>query len=126
MADIGSANVLRTVPYVTIHHGAAPGANTDFATDFTVGAAVTALRITACLSTSSVLNMMQSDGSNENAMSLNAGDALTANALYTFTVGVRRTDDGTETGDFLVYNFQVATDSVIETFMVEGITGGVV
>lgn len=120
----GTDNITRCIPYATQYNTAAPGADTDFLTDFTVGSLVSALRITICLSTSSVLNLAVTDGTTAHAMALNGGTALTANALYTFTVGARRTKDGTEDGTQLVYNLQVATDSVIEYVMVEGVTGG--
>jgi len=124
MPKVGTSNINRTQALATIHHGAAPGTGTDFVTNFSVGSEITALRVTTCFSTATVLTVMQDDGSNENAMALNKGAALTANAVETFTFGVRRTADGTDDGTLLVYNFQIATDSVIETFMVEGITGG--
>ena len=122
----GTDNILRCFPVATKFNVSAPGANTDFLTDFTPGTAVSALRITICLSTSSVLNLCVTNGTTEHKMALNSGTPLVANAVYTFTCGVRRTQDGTEDGTQLTYNLQVATDSVIEYVMVEGVSGGAI
>ncbi len=108
----------------TVYNGAAPGANTNIVTAFGVSESASALRVTVCLSTSSVFNVVVTDGTNPHTQSLNGGTALAANALYTFTFGVRKYS--TQTGETaLTYSFQVATDSVIETLFVEEITGPV-
>lgn len=109
----------------TVHNGAAPGTNTNIVTPFSVSESASALRVTVCLSTSSVFNVVVTDGTNAHTQSLNGGTALTANALYTFTFGARRYS--TQTGETaLTYSFQVATDSVIETLFVEEVTGPVI
>ena len=111
----------------TVYNGAAPGANTNILTDSVkVSPSASALRITVCLSTGSVFNVRVTDGTNAHTQSLNGGTALTANCLYTFTIGARRYSsqpytDGTTAE--LSYNFQVAADGVIETLFVEEATG---
>jgi len=111
----------------TVYNGAAPGANTNILTDSVkVSPSASALRITVCLSTGSVFNVRVTDGTNAHTQSLNGGTALTANCLYTFTIGARRYSSQPYTAGTtaeLTYNFQVATDSVIETLFVEEVTG---
>lgn len=94
---------------------AAPGANTNIITSFTP-AEDCALKVTVCLSTSSVFNVTMTGGGTTHTMALNDGTALDANELYTFTVGAMVEDQSANT---LTYNFQVATDSVIECLFVQ-------
>jgi len=113
---------------------AAPGANTDFVTDFTVAKHCTSLRIAVCLATSSVLNLMMVDAgatsANVLAAGLNGNVALTAGALYTFSVPVTRTEDGEAddaTGSNVInYNFQVETNGVINLLIVDEMVGAVI
>lgn len=119
-----TSSISRAVPIVSIFNQAAPGANTDIATDFNVDKNVTALRISVALTTGSVFNIACRAGATEHIWGLNSSTALNAGDAYTFTIGCRRYDDGLETGTLLTYNFQVETDSVIEMLMVEGVTGG--
>ncbi len=83
---------------------AAPGANTDAITDVTWSGDYT-LRLTIQVDTSTVVNLMVSDGADENALGLNANTALVAGAVYVFdVVGI---------GDGYTINVQVETDSAI-------------
>lgn len=111
----------------TVHNGSAPGANTNiFSTSLKVSPSASAIRVTVCLSTGSVFNVVVTDGTNPHTQSLNGGTALTANCLYTFTFGARRYSSQPYTAGTtaeISYNFQVATDSVIETLFVEECTG---
>lgn len=103
-----------TTQRARIHAGAAPGANTDIITDFTPKSDAI-LEVTVSLTTSSVLNLVYTDGTTEYADGLNGNTALTAGALYTFEVDAPASDQG---GDALTYNFQVETDSVIRCLYV--------
>lgn len=97
-----------------IHNGSAPGANTDMITDFTPTSDAV-LEVTVQLTTSSVFNMMVTDGTTEHAGGINSSSALNAGDRYVFEFDVPANKaDGTA----LVYNFQVETDSVIETLFV--------
>ena len=113
------------VALATVYNGSAPGANTNIITPVKVSDSASAMRVTVCLSTSSVFNVRVTDGTNPHTQSLNGGTALTANCLYTFTFGARRYSSQTGTTE-LTYSFQVATDGVIETLLVEEVTGTVV
>lgn len=133
MANTEASNGPNANALATVWRGSAPGANTDIlASDFKVGYTASAIRITVQLATSSVLNLMVSDGTNTEALALNGNTALTAAALHTFVVGARRTDTGVGRVDKsssdteLSYNFQVETDSVITYLVVDEIQGAVV
>ena len=112
---------------------AAPGAatnmlsattNADGTTGLTPSALANAYRITVSLATTSVFNVYVTDGTTAYTQSLNDGTALTAGRLYTFTFGVSRTkQDGTTT---LTYQFRVATDGIIQTLLVDEVSGAVV
>lgn len=104
----------------------APGANTGITGGIKFGANASACRVTVALTTSSVFNVTCTDGSTTHKWNLNDGTALGAAKLKTFTFAVRATDDGTESGTALTYDFEVETDGVIETLLVEEITGGVI
>ena len=114
------------VPRAMVYAGAAPGVSTNIlTTGITFGDAVSACRVTVCLTTSSVFNVYVTDGSTAYTMGLNASGALNAGDLYTFVFGVCKysSDSGT-TG--LTYNFRVETDSVINYLRVEEVIGSVV
>ena len=113
---------------------AAPGANTAIpfidaggtsVTTFKVGAAAVALRLTVSLATGSVFNLHVTDGTTAYTQKFNGGTALTAGVLYTFTVGARRYSTNNNATE-LTYDFQVATDGIIQTLFVEEVSGGVV
>lgn len=89
---------------------AAPGANTDAIDDITWGHRGEACRVTVQVATSSVVNLMVTRGATENALGLNSNTALVAGAVYTFDV------HGMQGGD--IVNFQVETDSVIDTLAI--------
>lgn len=114
-----------TVAFATIYAGPAPGANTDIFTAKSVGPRCVALRITVSLATGSVFDLRVTDGSTAYTQHLNAGAALTASCLYTFTVGARRYSTQTGTTE-LTYSCRVATDGVIQTLFIEEVTGPVV
>lgn len=102
---------------VNQHALAAPGADTDFPAAVASGfKGVTggAFRITVALATTSVLNLRVTDGSTPYTQALNDNTALTAGNLYTFVVGCH--------ADY-TYAFQVETDSIIQTLIVDVVTG---
>jgi len=89
---------------------AAPGANTDAITDITWGNRGEACRVTVQVATSSIANLMVTRGGTENALGLNANSALVAGAVYTFDI------HGMQSADTV--NFQVETDSIIDTLAI--------
>ena len=115
---------------VTGFNLSAPGANTNIlATSIKVSPHAVALRITVCLATASVFNVMVSDGTTTFALGQEKSTALNAGDSYTFTLGARRYKshpyvEGTTTE--LTYNFQVETDGVIRILFVEEVLGPVV
>ena len=109
----------------TVYALAAPGANTNIITPFSVGDNASAIRVTVCLTTASVFNVRVTDGSTAYSMGLNASSALNAGDLYTFTFGARHYSSQTGT-TALTYSFQVETDSVINYLLVEEIIGAAV
>ena len=113
---------------------AAPGANTDIpfvdaggaaATTFKVSPSATAVRVTVAVTTGGVFDLRVTNGTTAYTIHFNAGTALTAAVLYTFTFGARRfsTTNGTTE---LTYSFRVATDSIINYLMAEEVSGPVV
>lgn len=96
---------------------AAPGTSTDLITPFTPKEGASVLRITVALGTSGVLYLRTTDGTTVYNLSLNGGTALTADALYTFTVGCRNS---------LTYTLRLGTDGVVKYLMVEEVGGGVI
>ena len=89
---------------------AAPGANTDAITDITWGSRGEACRVTVQVATSSIVNLMVTRGATENALGLNSNTALVAGAVYTFDIhGMQGAD---------TVNFQVETDSIIDTLAI--------
>ncbi len=116
---------------VMVHAGSAPGVNTSIpfvlhdaatATTFKVGTSASALRVTVSLATGSVFNLVVTDGSTAYTQHFNGGTALTAGCLYAFTIGCARFKDN-NTDTELTYAFQVATDSVIQTLIVDEVAG---
>ena len=87
---------------------AAPGANTDAITDiaWTDGR----LRLYVQVETSSIVNLMVNDGTNEIDYGLNGNVALTAGALYVF--------DFDNIQDTWVVNIQSETDTVWDTISI--------
>lgn len=109
----------------TVYALAAPGANTNIITPFSVSDSASALRVTVSLTTSSVFNLVVTNGTTAYTIGLNASAALNAGDLYTFTFGARRYSS--QTGETaLTYTFQVETDSVIRMLFVEEVTGPVI
>ena len=82
----------------------APGANTDAITDITWSGAH-GLRLTIQCDTATVVNLMVTRSSTENALGLNSNTALTAGAVFTFDVYGLEKDD--------TVNVQVETNSAI-------------
>ena len=103
----------------------APGANTNAITSIKPNGEDSALRITVALTTSSVLNLMVTDGTTTHALGLNKSTALNAADVYVFDVPVIKREQTSVTqgtpGKDLSYNLQVETDSVIEFLMVQEI-----
>lgn len=95
------------------HAQTAPGANTDImSADLSVLPGMAHVRVTVSLATGSVFNMTITDGTTEYALHLNSGTALTASCLYSFDVPLStKSSAGTKTYS---YNFQVATDGIIQ------------
>ena len=117
----------------TAHALAAPGANTSFLSTVVTADATTGIvpsgnaaawRVTISLATGSVLDVYVTDGSTAYTQHLNGGTALTAGVLYTFTFGVSRTTQGGATT--LTYQLRVATDSVIQTLLIDEVAGPVI
>lgn len=132
--EVSNAASASVTSLMTVYAGAAPGANTsipftdangDAATTFKVSEHASAIRITVCLTTGSVLDLYVTNGTTAYTQHLNGGTALTASCIYTFTVGARRysTQNGSTE---LTYALRVATDSVIQTLLVEEVTGPVI
>lgn len=102
--------------HASIHNQASEAAGTDL-----LDAAITpkvegsVLRVTVCLTTSSVFSVIDSDGTTTFVQDLNGGTALTAGARYAFTIGSTRKDH--------TYDFELGTASVIETLQVEEVVG---
>ena len=90
---------------------AAPGANTDFITDYTwKHEDGSRLRLSIQVATSSVVNLMVNDGTNEIDRGANSNTALVAGAQYEFDFSnVKRGD---------VINIQVETDSIIDDWSI--------
>ena len=92
---------------------AAPGANTDFLNGTTgltwAGGDGEVMRIMIQCETSTILNAMINDGTNEIDLGLNSNTALVAGAAYVFDIPVRPGD---------VINLQVESDSVIDKLSV--------
>lgn len=110
------------VALATVYALAAPGANTNIVTPFSVSESAVALRVTVCLTTGSVFNVRVTDGSTAYTMGLNASAALNAGDIYTFTFGARRYSSQTGTTE-LTYSFQVETNGIINMLFVEEVTG---
>lgn len=116
----------------TAHALAAPGANTSFlsatvtadaTTGITPSAGACMWRLLISLATSSILDLYVTDGTTAYTIHLNGNTALTASTLYGFTFPVSRTkQDGSTT---LTYQLRVATDSVIQTLIIDEVTGPV-
>lgn len=120
---IGSNTTIKRV--VMVHAGAAPGVNTDIFTALTPGPGATAWRIQIALTTGSKVDLRVTDGSTAYSQTLNNDTALTAACLYNFTVLVSNTSSLSGTTS-LTYSLRVKTDSVIQTLIVDEVTGGVV
>lgn len=100
-----------------VFNQAAPGANTNIlAADIVPYTKTSAFRVTVCLPTSSVFNLVATQGATTFTISLNKAVALVANALYPFSFGVN---------DSTTYNFRVATDGIINVLNVEEVEGGI-
>lgn len=106
--------------------GSAPGANTSIfgGAGLSVSEGASAIRVTVCLTTSSVFNVVtNSAGGTDYTNGLNASVALNAGDVYTFTFGALAYDAA---GNRLGYDFQVETDSVIRFLIVDEVVGAVV
>lgn len=126
----GSIPTCRRV--ATGHALAAPGANTSFLSATVTADGTTGLqpsaracmyRIQISLATGSVLNLYLTDGTTAYTIALNGGTALTAGVLYAWSILASRTkEDGTTP---LTYQLRVATDSVIQTLIIDEVIGAV-
>lgn len=132
-----NTEISQSPPYcrrvATAYALAAPGANTSFLSstitaDGTTGLRpsghATAYRVTIAVTTGTVLDVYVTDGSTAYTQHLNAGAALTASCLYTFTFGVSKTAADGATA--LTYQLRVATDSVIQTLLIDEVNGPVI
>lgn len=93
-----------------------------FASTFRPIQANSALRITICVQTSGVLYLRETSGATSLDMALNGGTALTANAIYTFTLASRVYSTGTTT---INYSLRLAAGGTVSMARVEEISGGV-
>ncbi len=125
LTEQSTLNNRSSIAFASVHAGSAPGANTDIFTAKSVGPNASAIRLTICLTTSSVVDVRVTDGSTAYSQHLNGGTALTAACLYTFTFGARRFANNSSS-TLLTYSIRVATDSVIQTLNVEEVVGPVV
>lgn len=92
------------------HNVPAPGSNTDI-----LGTNITPkydgeFKVTVSLATDSVFNLVDTDGTDSFTQGLKESGTLNASDRYTFTFAV-------QTGHS--YNFQVETDGIIETLIVD-------
>lgn len=94
----------------------APGAATNILTTSLTPKFGGAFRVTVCLATGSVFNVTITKASNTFTCGLNGGTALTAGMLYTFSFGVSTLQS---------YNFQVATNGIIQVLQVDEVDSGV-
>ncbi len=102
---------------------AAPGANTNIlATSLQPIHIGSHFRVSVALTTSSVFNVITTDGTTAYTTSLNGATALAAASVYEFKIPAPKFKTiGGSTA--MSYNFQVATDSVIRMLMVEEVRG---
>lgn len=101
---------------------AAPGANTDiFAAEITPTNLHGVFRVAVSLATSSVFNMIVTQGATLKTLSFNGGAAIPALGMFEFDVPVYQYEGTTA----LTYNFQVATDGVINWLSVREMNGEV-
>ena len=112
------------ITHASVFNMAAPGANTDI-----LGSNLTlkeggAWRITVGLTTSSIFNVVITDGTTSHVLGLNSSSALNAADLYTFTFGGSPIESNSGNSNTLSINFQVETDSVIEYLIVEEVQLG--
>lgn len=109
-------------PAGAVYNLAAPGANTNiFTTSITPKQQPSLYRITVILAVTSVFNMTVTDGTTPFTFALNNGTALTALQPYVITYGTRQLNSaGTKT---FSYNFQVATNGVIDVLNVDELIG---
>lgn len=98
---------------------AAPGAATNILTTSITPLEGCAIRVTVCLATGSVFNVVCSNGTTTFTMSLNGGSALTADTLYAFTFASHPTETNSGSAVTLTYNFRVATNGIINYMVVE-------
>lgn len=95
-----------------------PGANINIlSTALTPKKPVSAFRITVSLTGASIFNVMITQGVTTFGCGVNANQALTAEGIYTFVIGVRNT---------FTYNFQIETATVVRYLLVEEVAGGVI
>lgn len=92
---------------------AAPGSDTSIlAANLTPPIGATRFIVAVTLSTSSVFNVVETDGTTTHVQSMNSAVALVANAMYEFEFGINQSN---------TYNFRVATNGVIERLIVEAL-----
>lgn len=95
----------------------APGQNTDIlSSDLSVKEACT-VNVTVALSTGSVFNVVISDGTNSHTIGLGSG-ALDADEIHNLSFQIAPAESNSGSDNDLSFNFQVATDSVIELLVV--------
>lgn len=116
-----SSGLLTPINKVAIYNGSAPGPNTNIqvgGSDIDLeGDDGDILRITVALTNASVFNIHATDGSTPHVWGLNESVQLNAGDIYTFVVGII---------SGITYNFQVETDGVIETLVVDLLNAEVV
>lgn len=98
----------------------APGAATNILTTSLTPVYDGAFRVTVCLATTSVFNVIVTTvaaGGATFTCALNSGTALTGTQLFTFVFGVSTTN---------TYNFQVATNGVIQILQIDEVCSGVI
>lgn len=103
---------------------AAPGANTNWFTPVSVGPNASAIRITFSLGTTSKVDVRVTDGTNAFSIHLNANADCTADCMYTFVFGARRTS--TAAGStVLTYSLRSQTNGIVQYATIEEVVGPV-
>ena len=105
---------------VTVHAQAAPGVNTNIFTAFTPTSPAAFIRIAVSLATTSVFQLLVTDGTTAYTQTYNNGTALTAGRRYGFT---DLWPQANSSGTALTYSLQVATDGIIQSLVVDEVQG---
>jgi hypothetical protein len=118
---------LHVRPMGSFWNAAAPVASTNlFATNLQCSTKAANMRIAVVLKVTGVFYLVETNGTTTQVYALNGGTALNAFQAYTFTWGLRKTDEASP-ANTLGYNFQLgsSTNGGIAVLRVDEIDGGV-